>query len=83
MELIVRAIISLSKTILSFSQHKFIEKLGLEDAASENHLMKSCSPKTYRLVMEVSRRERKDRMLRHDRHGGGEGTMGTPNPAHS
>lgn len=42
MGLIVRVIIPLSKTTFSFSKHKFVKNLGLGDAASETHLMKTC-----------------------------------------
>lgn len=79
MELIVRVIIPLSMTTLSFFQHKFIEKLGLKYAASEIFLMKTHSPRIHRLVMDMNRRQRTDRILcgeGHDRHRGSEGTMG-------
>ena len=72
-------IIPLSVTILSFFQHKFAEKPGLKDAASETRLMKTHSPRTHRLVMDMNRRQRTDRMLcgkGHDRRRRSEGTMG-------
>lgn len=72
MDLTVEVIVPLSKTIPSFSQHKFIEKLGLEDVASETSLMKT-HPQELAGLMDTNRRQRKYRMLPdkgHDRRRG-------------
>lgn len=69
MDLIGGVFIPVSKTIRAFSQHKCIEKLELEDTASEASLKQTWSPRAYRLEMGMTGRQRKDRTLCDEGHG--------------